>query len=277
MNEKEKRELQEEADRIFCETDNDWVSFTRKAPADMLDRIKKDIRTLEKNDIEANKPNMEPIRVVLSEEEKELIRFGKIYKKRKKNAKKYLVLIAAIVSLMAFGITSAGEPKRLLKRVSWNMGGKEQMNVSSEDEDIISIKGCKEEETYAEIENQYGIQPVRMSYLPEGVEFKYADMGSSTQLIYLAYSDDQEFNLSYMMWPNYRTSSLGSTIEDKILESYEMKVRDVTVTIKKILVEESNINRWSVQFEYQNVQYFIRISNIKQEEVEKIIKNLFFY
>ena len=64
--------------------------------------------------------------------------------------------------------------------------------------------------------------------------------------------------------------------DEELLDEYEKVVNDVTISIKKYLVEESQQSRYKMSFEYQNVYYLLEINNLENKEVEKIIENLFY-
>jgi len=55
-----------------------------------------------------------------------------------------------------------------------------------------------------------------------------------------------------------------------------MSVKDIDVSLTEYLIEDSGENRWAVQFEHQDVQYLLRITDMEQEEVEKIVNDLGF-
>jgi hypothetical protein len=53
-----------------------------------------------------------------------------------------------------------------------------------------------------------------------------------------------------------------------------MLVNDTEISVKEYRIIDSGENRWSVQFEHQDTQYLLRITDLEQEEVEKIINGL---
>ena len=91
---KYEQRLIEEAERIMEEVNNNPELKDVTVPSEMHDNIFNAIRE--------------------KEEEKELIRLGRIYKRKRKN-QKYFVLAAAMVLALAFGITSMGEADKIFE------------------------------------------------------------------------------------------------------------------------------------------------------------------
>lgn len=208
-------------------------------------------------------------------EEKELIRLGKIYRRKRKNHK-YLVLAAVLVFVMALGVTSMGGAEKIFEKVTWMLAGREQTNIDSESEDIKQINGVNEEAVYEEIEDKFGFSPVKLEYIPNEVEFQESVIGEEIQKINLIYGHEDKADIIYIIRPNFRESSFGTDIEDVKLQEYQIYVNDVEMEIKQYRIEESGENKWAVEFVYQDVQYALRMMRMGQEEVETILRNLYF-
>lgn len=269
MNEETKRKFEEdlmkEAAHLMEAVNNDPELKDLVAPPDMRDNIFSVIRAKEAG----------YVRDELSAEEAELIRLGKIYKKKRKN-KKYLLLAAVMVLVMACGITSMGGPQRLYEKVTWVLAGRKQTNVDSDSENIVPQTDISEEEVYEEIEAKYGFYPVKLDYLPEGVELQEATIYDDMQGSYIIYGKKDKATIWYMVRPNYRESSWGKDIEDELIEEYEVETEKTLIKVQKYLVEDETA-RWLLGFEYQDVSYSILMNNIEKVEVDKIIENLYFF
>lgn len=211
----------------------------------------------------------------LSEEEKELIQLGKIYKRKKKN-KKFYLLIAAVIGAMTLGITSMGGPEKVFERFNWMLAGREQTNIDSEGEDIKKMDGVAEEEAYQQIEDEYGVWPVQLGYLPNGVEYAKSDSSEDMQFLQLKYGRDDEINVSYSIRPNYREASWGIDVEDGLQDEYIKKVNNVEILIKEFHIEGTKSYRWTAEYSYQDLQYYLEINYLTESEFEEIIKNLKF-
>lgn len=165
----------------------------------------------------------------LSNDDKELIRLGKIYKKRLRN-RKYFALANIIVFAFIFGLTSAGGPERVFKIFETNTLGRTRIVVDSENS-VKPAEDVQEETIYKEIEDAFGFYPVRLNSLPEGVEFQEAHIGEEIQGAQLIYGSDEKVKISYFIRPNYRLGSLGTDVEDTLLDEYQIENDSYTISM----------------------------------------------
>lgn len=269
MNEEAKRkfeeELMEEAARLMGEVNSDVELNDVVAPPDMRDHIFSVIRAKEAG----------YVRDELSAEEEELIRLGKVYKRKRKN-RKYLLLAAVLVLTMACGVTSMGGPQKVYEKVTWMLAGRKQTNVDSDSENVVPQIDISEEEVYEEIEEKYGFYPVRLNYRPEGVEFQEVSNYDEMQGISIAYGNGDDVSIWYVIRPNYTESSFVQDVEDELVAEYEIDVEKTLISVKQYYIE-NEIMRWNIQFEYNDISYFMLMSNIEKDEVDKIVENLFFF
>ncbi|MBP3664813.1 MAG: DUF4367 domain-containing protein [Tyzzerella sp.] len=292
----EEVKLMEEKKRLMEAVNSDPHVANSPLPPNMLDKVYKEIRANEaerairaidaelmkagvpleedvdeeEEEIGASEAKTDAGRE-FSEEDKELIRLGKIYRKRKK-LHRYLVAAAAIVGVLAFGITSMGGPKKVFEKFERNVLGREQSGIDIDDNTKF-VETIDEEEVYQEIEDKYGFLAVRPVYLPEDVVLLETSMGDEIQGIHLTYGTAPEANISYHIRPNYRESSWGKDIEDELLKEEHMTVSDVDICLKQYQVDEAT-ERWQVGFEHNNVSYSMLIMNLEEPEIEKIVENL---
>lgn len=262
-----KEELVEEAKSIMEEVNGDQKVVDRPLPVNLRKNIDKRILALKAKEEKAEGERF-------SAEERELMRLGKLYKKKRK-MRKYFVLAAAVVCALAFGVTSMGGPERVFETFQRYTLDREQVRVNSDDMELV--ESISEEEAYQQIEDEFGFYPVKPIYKPEGVDVLEMNMGEEIQGIDLLYGKDEEIVFSYFIRPNYRNGSFGIDIEDNVIDEYNVESGNVSITVKQYAVEEIDNNRWSGEFSYQDVHYFIVATNMKQEEFKKIIKNLNFY
>lgn len=251
-------EMKMDEERLMKKISDDPSLKDISMPTDARDIIWKEIRICEAKEAEAE----------------ELIRLGKIYKKKQKS-KKYLVLAAVMVFVLAFGMTSIGGAEKIFEMAKRHTLGREQTRVNSE-EGVKSVGDVSEESVYEEIEEKYGFYPVRINHRPVGTTFQEATIGNEIQGINLIYNNGEEANIIYIIRPNYRIGSLGTDIEDCKIQEYEMIVQDVEILVKQYNVEKNGENRWTAEFGYKGVQYAFRFIGIEKEEVEKILQNLYF-
>ena len=267
-----KRLIQEgmdyEAERIMAEVESDPNLKDVVAPEEIFENLMKQIHDHEMEE--------EREREALSQEEQELIRLGKIYKK-KRSRRKYIVLIAAVVCALGVGTISFGDKGKVFTEIQRMLGDRKQTVVNSGDEDRSFVDDVSTEEgAYQQIEKMFGFVPVRMLYFPEGLDYQEVDIDENLQFAQLCYANDKEERLSYWIVTKNRTSSSTSDVEDKLLQEYNKKVNEIDITIREYSVEESKFTKWKVVFIYKDAQYSIVVTGIEQQEVEKIVENLYF-
>ena len=272
MSEEDKRKDEEEfvrdAERILKAANADPDIVSAPVPVErMREHIFCEIRAREAHREEKKE-------AMLSPQERELIRLGKIYQRRRK-VQRYVVLAAALVAALAIGMTSIGGPEKVFDIFKIGTLGREQTQINS-GEGVEQGTDWSEDKVYEEIEEKYGFYPVKLHYLPEGVEFQEGTIGNEIQDINLVYGHEDKVDLIFIIRPNYRSASIGTDVEDTEMQSYQMTVRDVPMEVIQYQVEETGESRWSVSFSYQDVQYFLRLFRMEQKEVEKILNNLYF-
>lgn len=257
-----KREL-EEADRIMEMVNADPELRDLKPPEDMLEKILESAREIwEQEEIEN-----------LSEGNKELIRLGKLYQKRKRYSR-YALVGAALLVALGLGSVSLGESKGLFSMVTRFFSGGDRVVVNSEG--TAPVMYNNEIEAYEDIEKTFSFKPVRLGYLPEGISFQEATLCNELEVINFIYGTDDAADIIYVIRPNFRESSMGTTIDDKQISVMQMKVNDVDVFLTEYEVKASGERRWSVQFEYEDIQYWLKLTKMEQSEVEKIVNGLYF-
>lgn len=269
MDDKLKRLLQEEmkadAERIMEKVNSDPSLKDVEAPEIIRERLFQQIREYEESKAQTH----------LSEEDKELIRLGKKYKKTKKRGK-YLILIAAIVGALGIGVTSFGGPKRVWKEVEGMLAGKEQTYTDTGDDWVQEEKTASEVEAYEQVEDAFNISLVSLFYLPKDMDFTQLNLWEEMQNAQFIYENGKNGVIKYRMTPNYRTSSAGTDVEDEVVEEYEKTINSTNVHVKKYLRGETKEEKWNVNFEYKEVKYTLLINGLSEEEVGKIIENLYF-
>lgn len=208
----------------------------------------------------------------LAKREQEVIHLEKVYRKRLR-FQKYVAVAAVMVLVLAFGVTSMGGPNRVYEMMKSTLTGREQVTIDSNN--ISETADMSEEEAYQKIEETFGFVPVGLLYLPEDVVFMEAEIGKEIQSINIVYGKKDDAKIVYLIRPNYRDSSHGKDIEDDFVEEYIEENESAIIYVRKYLVDGKE-ERWSVQFEYKGVLYTMSIADTSKDEVEKIVKNLFF-
>ena len=257
-------EMEREAEEIMEEVNSDPSLKDVQAPDDIHDALFEQIREYEKQKVYDQ----------LTEEDRELIRLGKCYKKQRKIGR-YFVIAAAVVFVLAMGSVSMGEGKRISRMISRLFVGREQILTGTEDTDLNVYN--EEGEMREKIEEIYGFIPVRLTYFPKKTVFYEGVIGTDIQGANLIYEMKNGSSMIYIIRPDYRENSIGTDIEDEKVQEYQMMVNGVEVVVTEYIIRESGARKWAARFVYEDVLYLLRVTDISQEDMEKIVNNLHFY
>lgn len=267
-----KRLLQEgmeyEADRIMAEVESDPTLKDVVAPEEIYIKLKQQIREHQEQE--------ERDRQSQAKEDEELIRLGKIYKK-KRSRRKYYVLLVAVLCALGVGTVSFGDGKKVFTKIQgiFDKGSYTRISDGSDDKFDGDTK-TSEDDAFEEISEKFGFFPVRMFYLPEGVKFIEANLQEELQYVHIRYSDEKDKSISYQVLFKNRTGSSIIEIEDELLREIEKQVGETTVSIKEYEVKEDKATRWVVEFVFKEAKYTIIFSGIAEQEVEQTVEKLNF-
>ena len=78
-----------------------------------------------------------------------------------------------------------------------------------------------------------------------------------------------------MMYTNSKDSSLGEKSVDDLIDEYEITTNEHNILVKEYSIKGSEQRRYTADFEYKDIQYQIK-GKLKKEELDEILKNLFF-
>lgn len=263
-------ELNREADLIMEEVDSDPSLKDVVAPDEIYDNLMQQIHEYEKE--QANKNSQ------ASEEEQELIRLGKLYKKKRSRRKYYVLLLAGVV-VLAYGITSIGGGKKVFSEMKRMLGDKDshvRIDSGEDENQFDSEKATSEEDAYEQIQEVLGFYPVKMHYVPEGMSFVEAAIEAELQSARMYYSDHKDRNIQFRVLTKNRTSSMGTDREEALLREFDKEVSGTTMNVKEYKVEDNNLTRWVVVFEHNDIQYSLFIMGMDEQDMNKIIENLYF-
>jgi len=256
--------LDAELEQVMKIINNDPALKDVKCPEEVHDKLFAQIAEYEEQKRLAN----------LTDEEKEWIRYGKIYKKRHK-WNRVAILIAAAVTVLALGTVSFGEEKNILTMLKQMITGGEQTVTDSGSTEPVQY--VEEEDVFEKIGDTYKITPVMLEYLPEKTVFQEAIFCTDIQEVNLYYGTTTKANVIYSIRPNYRESSFSTIIEDEKINEYMKTVENIEVEITEYYIKDSAESRWIATWVYEDVQYQLNITGEKQEEIEKIVNMLKFF
>ena len=222
----------------------------------------------------------------LSEEDQEALRLGremlknqseekKIYtmRRKKRNIRRIVALAAVLILVMAVGMTSIGGPERMLQFMKSSVGGRQVSKVNSSDKNKI-IEEEDEEKAYEKIAEEFGIEPVQFVWRPVGMQFKKMLLDTDIQLAELEYLYNGE-NTEFMISASYGEVSLGADNEDEITDHFYEQEKKTQIEVTEYKTPETGTNRYKAEFKYKNL-YYCLTGTMTKEEMENILKNLYF-
>ena len=222
----------------------------------------------------------------LSEEDREALRLGremlknqseekKIYtmRRKKSNIRRIVALAAVLILVMAVGMTSFGGPERMLQFMKSSVGGRKVSQVDSSDKNKI-IEEEDEEKAYEKIAEEFGIEPVQFVWRPVGMQFKKMLLDTDIQLAELEYLYNGE-NTEFMISASYGEVSLGADNEDEITDHFYEQEKKTQIEVTEYKTPETGTNRYKAEFKYKNL-YYCLTGTMTKEEMENILKNLYF-
>lgn len=222
----------------------------------------------------------------LSEEDQEALRLGremmknqseekKIYtiRRKKRNIRRIVALAAVLILVMAVGMTSFGGPERMLQFVKSSVGGRQVSKVNSSDKNKI-IEEEDEKKAYEKIAEEFGIEPVRLWWYPENMEFENMILDTDIQVAEIDYLYNRE-RTEFIISASYGKVSMGADNEDEITDHYYKQEKKIQIEVTEYKTPETGTNRYKAEFKYKNL-YYCLTGTMTKEEMENILKNLYF-
>lgn len=200
----------------------------------------------------------------------------KIYtmRRKKRNIRRIVALAAVLILVMAVGMTSFGGPERMLQLVKSSVGDRQVSKVNSSDKNKI-IEEEDEELAYEKIAEEFGIEPVKLMWRPNGMEFIKMELDTDIQVAELDYQYNQK-RIEFFVSTSYGKVAWGADNEDEKVEYYYYnQVKEANIEVTGYETPETERNRYVAEFEYNKVYYCLS-GEMQKEEMEKILKNLYF-
>lgn len=266
-------EEEQNIEKCESEDDSQMPEGSKEAIRAKLDEEIEKIRKAEEEELysrlsEEDRRALELGRKVIREEEERKTR------RRRKPKKLYIAVAALVAALFAFSANVFGVQERMVTMVQSLVGDREVEKVNSSDDNLVIVEE-DEEEAYQTIRNEYGVEPVKMMSGIENKIFDRMELDQQMQTAELVYYVDNR-TLLYFINATYSASSLGVDVEDKIVDQYKTQIGSCEIEIKEYEVNTTNQKRYSAQFSYQGLEYFL-IGTMSADELHDILNNLFFY
>lgn len=196
----------------------------------------------------------------------------KIYYRPKKK-KVLFVLAAVLVVVLGMGLTSVGRKNIIVDVLQKTFGSGDKTYVDTGE--IKAIGEMTEDEAYEKIEKMLGTKIVRVMERPENMKFLEMQLDKELQEATLYYQLNKKI-FGYCIMAKYSESSSGINISDTLIREYSVSLPETDVWISEYQINDTSELEYLAKFQYKDKTYFIQ-GVMKQEEFEKIIKNLFFF
>lgn len=215
----------------------------------------------------------------LSKEDREALELGRKMKERqqrvrkKRSRKLYFALAAAIVLVLAIGMTSMGGAERIVSVVKQAIGGREVTKITSDKNYVIKEKE-DEEKAYQEVKDVFGVEPVKFIKSLDKMKFIQMDLDEELQVAQFLYYYNTE-NVIYIISADYSGSSFGVDVEDKSIKKEKIYIQNNMIELTVYEVKESKSIKCSASFEHKGLKYFL-VGKVTEEEFKIMLNNLYF-
>lgn len=275
-----REEMEKEKERLLAEVKQDETLQDIEVPDEIEERLFAQIHAYEEEQRKSGKKECGAERASeaaeMSAEDAELIRLGRMYRRRRRLGK-YIVLAAVLVMVLAIGMTSLGGPEKVIRMITEAVnGGGTETEFDVDDGSVHVVESDDEREAYQMIKDTWNVDAVELRYLPKGVVFEKAEIEEAFQAAYLFFEKDGEIKIYYQIVVGHLTGSFVTESEEDNQESYTKLVGEVPVTVTRQPVEENKTIRWCIQFNWQDAQYSIFVVDERLDEINKIVENLIF-
>lgn len=221
---------------------------------------------------------------VSDEMEKELFNkiqdyeYDKRHKKvvRKKKKSKIVIGALAAVLILVCGSVMTSVGSKSYWKTLWNKetGDETLSYVDVENMETMESEDIDELEVDKKIAKVMGVSFVKMQYKPKGMVLKRYTIDKEQRMAVLFYQYGDE-TIRYYMYMNSKDSSFGEKSVDDLIDKYEITTNGHNISVKEYAIKDSEQKRYTADFENKDIQYQIK-GKLKREELDEIIKNLFF-
>lgn len=201
-------------------------------------------------------------------------RFKVVYHRKKKRHYLIIALAAVLVIVAGSAMTGVGS-KPYWKVILDRLAGDGTASITNvEDMEKQESEDIDEMGVYKEINEKFGINPVRLGYKLPRMSLKKYSLDENQGKISLFYEYDDEI-IRYSIYLNNTDSSFAQKDVDSLIENYTIENVNTKIDIEIYSIENYSGKRYVAEFDYQNIQYQLK-GIMKKEEFEKLIDNLVF-
>lgn len=201
-------------------------------------------------------------------------RFKVVYHRKKK--RHYLIIALAAVLVIVAGSAMTGVGSKSYWKVVWEKftGGESLGYIDVENMESQETEDLDEVGVYREINQKFGITPVRLGYKLPRMSLKKYSLDENQGRVSMFYEYNNEI-IRYSIYTNNSDSSFAQKDLDSLVDKYEIEKNGIKISIEVYSIENYADRRYVAEFEYQNIQYQLK-GIMKKEEFEKLIDNLVF-
>lgn len=223
----------------------------------------------------------------LTEGDREALRLGRELQRRRREKgcrketrkfaggwKRAVAVVVALVLIVGFGVDSIGGPNRVVEIMEFVIGDRKILQGNSSTDDVKLSQRDEEKEAYQQIEDELGINPVRVKIIDREMKYKYCEIDSEIRMAQLLYVLGDS-NVFYLIGDSYTEELWSVDIEDIVLDEYPYKKGRLNAEIIEYELPESKEKKYVAKFEYKGVYYQL-IGTVKWKDFERILKNLHF-
>lgn len=185
-----------------------------------------------------------------------------------------LILAAAMILVMAVGITSLGGPERVIQMLTQNVGEREVEQVDSSEDNLVIVEE-DEEEAYQMISEEFGVEPIRIINKPQEFYFYEMLFDKSMQMAEINYFLGDQKLIIYIYAP-YSEFSLGIDLEDEVTGKYKIEDGECDILITEYEVDNRQEKKYTAEFTYNTLEYFV-VGQVEKEEFEKVLSGFYFF
>lgn len=202
-------------------------------------------------------------------------RFKVVYHRKKK--RHYLIIALAAVLVIVAGSAVTGVGSKPYWKVMWEQmaGDAGITGIDVDDMDSQESEDIDEMGVYREINEKFGIDPVRLRYQPSGTILNNYTIDEKQRRAILFYKYNNEI-IRYTIYMNDSDSSFSQKESDLLVDEYDIENSNFTVHMKEYYIEGSSDKRFIAEFQYQDIQYQLK-GIMDKTEFEKIIENLYLF
>lgn len=202
-------------------------------------------------------------------------RFKVVYHRKKK--RHYLIIALAAVLVIVAGSAMTGVGSKSYWKVMWEQiaGDAGITGMDVDDMESHESKDIDEMGVYKEINEKFGINPVRLGYKLPRMKLVEYSLDEKQSKVTLFYDYDGEI-IRYAMYMNNTDSSFAQRDLDLLTDEYDIKNDYFNIHVEEYDVEDSPYKRYIAEYSYQDVQYQLK-GIIEKKDFNTMLENLFLF